>query len=66
MSSQVSDGQICVPMRIGLFAVFDLIQFSAFFQMGAFIIPEAGLVHFQSIALLGRDPRTASFGLIGV
>ncbi len=66
MSSQVGDGHICIPMCIGLFAVFNPIQVPAFFQMGAFIILGAGLVHFLSIALLGRVPRTVGYGLIGV
>lgn len=66
MSSQVGDGHICIPMSIGLFAVFNPIQVPAFFQMGAFIILGAGLVHFLSIALLGRVPRAVGFGLLGV
>ncbi len=66
MSSQVGDGHICIPMSIGLFALFNPIQVPAFFQMGAFIILGAGLVHFLSIALLGRVPRTVGYGLIGV
>lgn len=66
MSSQVGDGHICIPMCIGLFALFNPIQVPAFFQMGAFIILGAGLVHFLSVALLGRVPRTVGYGLIGV
>jgi cation:H+ antiporter len=66
MSSQVGDGHICIPMSIGLFALFNPIQVPAFFQMGAFIILGAGLVHFLSVALLGRVPRTVGYGLIGV
>jgi cation:H+ antiporter len=66
MSSQIGDGHICIPMCIGLFALFNPIKIPDFFQMGAFVILGAGLVHFLFISLLGRIPRTVGFGLIGV
>ena len=66
MTSQVGDGHICIPMCIGLFAVFNPIQVPAFFQMGAYIILGAGVVHFLSIAFIGRVPRPVGYGLIGV
>jgi cation:H+ antiporter len=66
LSSQVGDGHICIPMCIGLFAVFNPIQVPAFFQMGAYIILGAGAIHFLSLALIGRVPRPVGYGLIGV
>jgi cation:H+ antiporter len=66
MSSQVGDGHICIPMSIGLFALFNPIQVPDFFQTGAFVILSAGVVHFLFIAILGKIPRTVGFGLIGV
>ena len=65
LSSQVGDGHICIPMCIGLFAVFNPIRIPDSFQMGVFVILGAGLVHFLSITLLGRVPRAVGFGLIG-
>ncbi len=65
LSSQIGDGHICIPMCIGLFAVFNPIQVPDFFQMGAFIILGAGAVHFLSVAFVGRIPRFVGFGLIG-
>ena len=65
LSSQVGDGHICIPMCIGLFAVFNPIQVPDFFHMGAYIILGAGAVHFLSIAFIGRIPRFVGFGLIG-
>lgn len=65
LSSQIGDGHICIPMCIGLFAVFNPIQVPAFFQTGIFVILGAGAIHFLSIALLGRVPRFMGFGLIG-
>ena len=65
LSSQIGDGHICIPMCIGLFAIFNPIQVPDFFQMGAAIILGAGAIHFLSVALLGRVPRFAGLGLIG-
>jgi cation:H+ antiporter len=66
LTSQVGDGHICIPMCIGLFAIFNPIQVPAFFQMGAYIILGAGVIHFLSIAFIGRVPRFVGYGLIGV
>jgi len=66
ISSQIGDGHICIPMCVGLFSVFNTIQLPASFQTGVFIILGAGLIHFLSIAVLGRIPRFVGAGLIGV
>lgn len=65
ISSQIGDGHICIPMCIGLFAVFNPIQLPPSFLMGTYIILGAGLVHFLSIGILGRIPRFVGGGLIG-
>lgn len=65
LSSQIGDGHICIPMCIGLFAIFNPIHVPDFFQTGVFILLGAAAVHFLSIALLGRLPRIAGVGLIG-
>ena len=65
VSSQIGDGHICIPMCIGLFAVFNPIHIPASFQTGAYVILGAGLIHFLSIAALGRTPRLVGAGLIG-
>lgn len=65
ISSQIGDGHICIPMCIGLFAVFNPIQLPASFLMGTYLILGAGLVHFLSIGILGRIPRFVGVGLIG-
>ena len=64
LSSQIGDGHICIPMCIGLFAIFNTIQIPSFFQTGMYIILGAGLVHFLSIALFGRIPRFIGFTLL--
>lgn len=65
LSSQIGDGHICIPMCIGLFALFNPIQVPAFFQTGIFIILGAAAVHFLAIAALGRIPRFLGVGLLG-
>ncbi|MBC7918672.1 MAG: sodium:calcium symporter [Rhodoferax sp.] len=57
VSSQVGDGHICIPMCIGLFALFDPIRIPSFFQMGVYAIGAAAVLHFLSIAVMGRLPR---------
>jgi len=65
LSSQVGDGHICIPMCIGLFALFNPIQVPDFFETGAIIILGAAAAHFLFVALIGRLPRLAGIGLIG-
>lgn len=64
VSSQVGDGHICIPMCIGLFALFDTITIPAFFQIGIYVIAGAAAAHFFFIALMGRLPRALGFALI--
>jgi cation:H+ antiporter len=65
LSSQIGDGHICIPMCIGLFALFNPIAIPGVFLTGIYIILGAGVVHFLSIAALGRTPHFVGFGLIG-
>ena len=65
LSSQVGDGHICIPMGVGLFALSAPIQIPGFFQIGIYTILGAGVVHFLSMAVLGRVPRFLGVGLIG-
>ena len=65
VSSQVGDSHICIPMCIGLFALFNGIQLPAQFQLGMQVILGAAAVHFLCIATLGRVPRLVGVGLLG-
>ncbi|UCF89792.1 MAG: hypothetical protein JSW39_15950, partial [Desulfobacterales bacterium] len=65
-SSQAGDGHICIPMCIGLFALFSNITIPSFFILGVLMILAAGLVHFLFIALWGRLPRFMGWVLTGV
>lgn len=57
VTSQVGDGHICIPMCIGLFALFDNMAIPSFFQIGIYTIAGAAALHFVSILLMGRLPR---------
>ena len=63
-SSQVGDGHICIPMCVGLFALFAPIHVPDYFNLGALLIIAAGLVHFAFVALLGRLPRAMGVVLV--
>lgn len=65
VSSQVGDSHICIPMCIGLFALFDPIRIPGFFQMGIYVIAGAAVLHFLSIAVMGRLPRLLGIVLLG-
>jgi cation:H+ antiporter len=56
-SSQVGDGHICIPMCIGLFALFSVIQVPDQMNMGIMVILGAGLLHLFFVSVIGRLPR---------
>lgn len=68
-TSQIGDGHICIPLCIGVYALYRPITAPAFFQVGLFILLGAALFHFIMVALFGRLPRimgwvlTAAYGV---
>lgn len=62
-TSQVGDGHICIPLCIGIFALYHPIQTPPFFQTGLYILLLAALVHLIIIAAFGRVPRLAGWAL---
>jgi len=60
-TSQIGDGHICIPLCIGLFALFKPIPLPAFFQTGILIMLGATALHFLVIVALGRLPRWAAW-----
>lgn len=64
VSSQVGDGHICIPMCIGLFALFDTIKIPGFFQVGIYTIVGAAVLHFLFILVMGRLPRLLGVVLV--
>ena len=68
-SSQVGDAHICIPLCVGIFALFRPLTVPAFFEMGILILVGSVLVHILFLATLGRLPRfmgwmlTAAYGV---
>ena len=56
-TSQVGDGHICIPLCIGIFALFRPIETPRFFETGLIILLAAGVVHLVIVAVFGRVPR---------
>ena len=56
-TSQVGDGHICIPLCVGIAALYHPIQPHPFFQTGICILLGAAAFHFLMVALFGRLPR---------
>lgn len=56
-SSQVGDGHICIPMCIGMYALFAQVQIPAYMNLGVLVILAAGVLHFLFVAFKGGLPR---------
>ena len=56
-SSQIGDGHICIPMCIGLTAIFSQIQPSAYTTMAIALIVSACMLHLMFLTFWGRLPR---------
>jgi cation:H+ antiporter len=62
-TSQVGDGHICIPLCIGIFALYRPIQTPPFFQTGLFILLVAACLHLLLVAAFGRLPRLVGWVL---
>jgi cation:H+ antiporter len=62
-SSQIGDCHICIPLCIGLFAIFSPITVGPSLETTLFIIIGASAGHFLFTALFGRLPRFAGITL---
>jgi cation:H+ antiporter len=67
-TSQIGDGHICIPLEIGVFALYRPIVTPPFFQTGMLLLLGAALVHLFFIGFFNRLPRfmgiilTAAYG----
>ncbi len=64
-TSQIGDGHICIPLCIGVYALYRPITAPPFFQVGLFILLAAAAFHFVMVALFGRLPRLMGWLLTG-
>ncbi len=63
-TSQVGDGHICIPLCVGIYALWRPLAVPAFFQAGVLLLVIATLVHFLFVAALGRLPRWLGWVLV--
>jgi cation:H+ antiporter len=63
-TSQIGDGHICIPLCVGLFALFKPIPLPSFFETSILILLGATALHFLVVATTGRLPRWAGWLLL--
>lgn len=63
-TSQVGDGHICIPLCIGIFALYGDIKVPAFFETGMALLVGAAVFHFLMVAIFGRLPRLIGWVLV--
>jgi cation:H+ antiporter len=56
-ASQVGDGHICIPLCLGVAAIYHPIELTPVFRASVIILVAAALVHFAFVAVFGRLPR---------
>ncbi len=56
-TSQVGDGHICIPLCIGIAALFRPVPLPEFFVLGVGLLAASTVVHLFCVAVLGRLPR---------
>jgi cation:H+ antiporter len=68
-SSQVGDGHICIPLCVGIFALFQPFALPPIFVTGMYLLVGATLLHMFFVGLFGGLPRwmgwvlTAAYGV---
>lgn len=63
-SSQVGDGHICIPLCIGVFAIFKPMPLPAMFSQGLLFLAGVALVHLLCVVLLRRLPKLIAVALV--
>jgi len=63
-SSQIGDGHICIPLCIGLFAIFKPVPLPTMFSQGLLFLAVAALVHLFCVVLLRGMPKVVAGGLV--
>lgn len=63
-SSQVGDGHICIPLCVGVFALYHTLVVPDFFQTGVLVLLAATVLHFLCVAVFGQLPRIMGLVLV--
>jgi cation:H+ antiporter len=56
-TSQIGDGHICIPLCVGIFALYQPLTVPAIFQIGVLVLGGATILHIAFVTLLGGLPR---------
>ncbi len=65
-TSQVSDGHICIPLCVGVFALYRTLVVPSFFLLGVQLLLVATLLHILFVVLFGKLPRAMGWALMGI
>lgn len=63
-TSQVGDGHICIPLCVGIFALYHTFVMPGIFQTGMYILLGATLLHMFCVAVFGELPRWVGIILV--
>lgn len=63
-TSQVGDSHICIPLCVGIFALYRTFSIPAEFETGMYILLGATVVHMICVAVFGQLPRLVGIGLV--
>ena len=63
-TSQVGDGHICIPLCVGIFAIYQSFTLPPVFQTGMYILFAATLVHMVCVIVFGQLPRLVGIALV--
>jgi cation:H+ antiporter len=63
-TSQIGDGHICIPLCLGIFALFRPLETGPIFHTGAIILVAAALIHLFCVGRLGWLPRSIGWLLV--
>jgi cation:H+ antiporter len=63
-TSQVGDGHICIPLCVGIYAIYNSFHMPAMFQVGMYILIGATLVHMFCVVVFGQLPRIVGIALV--
>jgi cation:H+ antiporter len=63
-TSQVGDGHICIPLCVGIFAIYHSFTVPAVFQTGMYVLIGATLVHMFCVLVFGQLPRWMGIVLV--
>jgi cation:H+ antiporter len=63
-TSQVGDGHICIPLCVGIFAIYQSFHLPAMFQAGMYILIAATVVHMFCVVVFGQLPRLVGGALV--